>query len=77
MNTEDRSTASPSPQERARDITALRLTIITGENQWGGVGDLGGTTVHAAVANAICTATGVRVRRLPLKNFDQATFARA
>ncbi len=26
MNTEDRPTASPSPQERARDITALKAS---------------------------------------------------
>ena len=59
------------------EVHTVQSDYFRGDNQWGGVGDLGGTTVHAAVANAIFTATGVRVRRLPLKNFDPAIFSRA
>ena len=58
------------------EVYIVQSDYFSGDNQWGGVGDLGGTTVHAAVANAIYTATGVRVRRLPLKNFDSAIFSR-
>ncbi|MEE8440062.1 MAG: hypothetical protein V3S07_10765, partial [Micropepsaceae bacterium] len=56
------------------EVYIVQSDYFSGDNQWGGVGDIGGTTVHAAVANAIYTATGVRVRRLPLRNFDPATF---
>nr|TFG54769.1 MAG: xanthine dehydrogenase family protein molybdopterin-binding subunit [Hyphomicrobiales bacterium] len=58
------------------EVYRIRSDYFTGENQWGGVGELGGSTAHAAVANALYSATGVRVRRLPLKNIDRAVFAR-
>ena len=41
-----------------------------------GIGELGATTAHAAVANAIFAATGKRVRHLPLKNIDPKEFIR-
>jgi isoquinoline 1-oxidoreductase beta subunit len=59
------------------EVYTVRSNFLRGENQWGGIGELGGTTAHAAVANAIFAATGVRVRSLPLKNIPRASFARA
>jgi len=59
------------------EVYRVRSDYFTGENQWGGIGELGGSTAHAAVANAIYSATGIRVRKLPLKNIDKAVFARS
>ena len=55
-------------------VTEAVLTYVAvdaqGRPRWGGVGECTVAPAAAAITNAIFSATGKRVRRLPLKNVD-------
>jgi isoquinoline 1-oxidoreductase subunit beta len=44
--------------------------ILSGGENWGGVGELGEPTTAPALCNAIFSATGKRVRSLPIRHHD-------
>ena len=50
-----------------RDTPRIQVELIDGGFRPGGVGEIGLPPVAPALANAIFSATGKRIRRLPLK----------
>ena len=48
----------------------IETHIINSGHDIGGAGEPGTPGIGPALANAVFDATGIRVRQLPLKNFD-------
>jgi len=67
-----RSCAWPRPLVNA-DIGKIEVIFVPEEDRdvnplgTNGIGELGTTGMNAAVANAVYHATGIRVRKLPLR----------
>jgi isoquinoline 1-oxidoreductase beta subunit len=55
---------------RMRDMPPVEIHIIPGKESPGGIGEVGYPPVSPAIANAIHSATGKRVRRLPIRPTD-------
>jgi isoquinoline 1-oxidoreductase beta subunit len=53
-------------QMRINEIPPFEVHLITSEASPGGLGEVGTVSAAPALANAIFTATGVRLRRLPI-----------
>ncbi len=53
---------------RLAEMPVVDCVLVPSGNFWGGVGEAAIGVVAPAVLNAICAATGTRVRTLPLKN---------
>lgn len=57
------------PMVRLADAPRIEVYLaLTPGKRWGGIGEPGTAPVAPAVANAIFAATGVRLRRMPLKS---------
>jgi isoquinoline 1-oxidoreductase beta subunit len=55
---------------RMDDSPIIETHIINSGHDIGGAGEPGTPGIAPAVANAVFDATGIRVRLLPLNNFD-------
>jgi isoquinoline 1-oxidoreductase beta subunit len=44
----------------------IEVHIVKSQSKLGGIGEPGVPPVAPAVDNAVCTATGIRIRRLPM-----------
>jgi isoquinoline 1-oxidoreductase beta subunit len=55
------------PVLRQTDSPAIDVYIINSGEKMGGIGEPGTPPIAAAVCNALYTATGQRIRRLPIK----------
>jgi isoquinoline 1-oxidoreductase beta subunit len=53
---------------RINEAPAIDVHLVASAEAPGGIGEPGTSAVMPAVANAICAATGKRIRRLPVKN---------
>lgn len=52
---------------RMKEMPAVEVFVLTNRDSAGGVGETGVPPIAPAVVNAICAATGVRIRRLPIE----------
>jgi len=57
-------------QSRMSDSPVIETHIINSMESWGGAGEPGTPGTAPALANAIFDATGTRVRKLPVSNYD-------
>ena len=55
---------------RMAESPVIETYIINSGAPWGGAGEPGTPGIAPALANAIFDATGTRIRRLPVKNYD-------
>ena len=55
---------------RIDQVPDIETHIINGGGSIGGAGEPGTPAVAPALANAIFSATGTRIRQLPIKNYD-------
>jgi isoquinoline 1-oxidoreductase beta subunit len=59
------------PMLRINEMPQIETHIVlSGGENWGGVGELGEPTTAPALCNAIFSATGKRVRSLPIRHHD-------
>jgi len=58
------------PMLRMAEMPRVETVIVTSGGFWGGVGETPVPPVAPALCNAIFSATGKRIRSLPLKNHD-------
>lgn len=58
------------PMVRMSDSPVIETHIINSMESWGGAGEPGTPGTAPALANAIFDATGTRVRKLPVSNYD-------
>ena len=57
------------PIARMADAPAIETHfVLSGRDKWGGLGEPGTPPIAPAVANAVFSATGKRIRSLPLRN---------
>ena len=52
------------------EAPVIETQVINSGHDIGGAGEPGTPGIAPALANAVFDATGIRVRQLPLKNFD-------
>ena len=52
------------------EAPVIETHVINSGHDIGGAGEPGTPGIAPALANAVFDATGIRVRQLPLKNFD-------
>jgi isoquinoline 1-oxidoreductase beta subunit len=57
---------------RIDQMPAIDVHLVKSGEAPGGIGETGTTAAPPALANAICAATGIRLRRLPI---DRASLA--
>jgi isoquinoline 1-oxidoreductase beta subunit len=55
---------------RMNEAPVIETHVINSGHDIGGAGEPGTPGIAPALANAVFDATGIRVRQLPLKNFD-------
>lgn len=55
---------------RMNDAPVIETHVINSGHDIGGAGEPGTPGIAPALANAVYDATGIRIRQLPLKNFD-------
>jgi isoquinoline 1-oxidoreductase subunit beta len=55
---------------RMADMPRVETVIVASHGSWGGVGEIPVPPLAPALCNAIFSATGKRIRSLPLKNHD-------
>ncbi|MGE5299748.1 MAG: molybdopterin cofactor-binding domain-containing protein [Acidobacteriota bacterium] len=55
------------PLLRMADVPAIEVHIIKSKDEMGGIGEPGLPPIAPAVANAVFNASGIRVRRLPMR----------
>lgn len=55
---------------RMNDAPVIETHVINSGHDIGGAGEPGTPGIAPALANAVYDATGIRIRKLPLKNFD-------
>jgi isoquinoline 1-oxidoreductase subunit beta len=53
------------------EAPAIEVEVVKSSEKPGGIGEPGTTTLAPAVLNAIYAATGVRLRKLPIKPDSQ------
>jgi isoquinoline 1-oxidoreductase beta subunit len=58
------------PMLRMAEMPLVETVIVTSGGSWGGVGETPVPPLAPALCNAIFSATGKRIRSLPLKNHD-------
>jgi isoquinoline 1-oxidoreductase subunit beta len=58
------------PMLRLADMPRVETVIVASDGFWGGVGETPVPPLAPALCNAIFSATGKRIRSLPLKNHD-------
>jgi len=58
------------PMLRISEMPAVEVHIVDSRDKMGGVGEVAVPPIAPAVANAICAATGRRIRRLPIRADD-------
>jgi isoquinoline 1-oxidoreductase beta subunit len=55
---------------RLAEMPRVETIIVASDGLWGGVGETPVPPLAPALCNAIFSATGKRIRSLPLKNHD-------
>ena len=58
------------PMLRMAEMPLVETVIVPSSGFWGGVGETAVPPLAPALCNAIFSATGKRIRSLPLKNHD-------
>ena len=66
----DQSNFDDYPMLRLADMPRVETVIVASDGFWGGVGETPVPPLAPALCNAIFSATGKRIRSLPLKNHD-------
>jgi isoquinoline 1-oxidoreductase beta subunit len=66
----EQSNFSDYPMLRLADMPRVETVIVASDGFWGGVGETPVPPLAPALCNAIFSATGKRIRSLPLKNHD-------
>jgi isoquinoline 1-oxidoreductase subunit beta len=61
-----RSIAAPSSVLRINETPAIEVHIVKNSEPPGRMGEAGTSAIVPAVTNAICAATGTRLRKLPI-----------
>ena len=58
------------PMVRMSDAPAIETHIINSYESWGGAGEPGTPGTAPALTNAIFSATGIRIRDLPVSKYE-------
>jgi isoquinoline 1-oxidoreductase subunit beta len=62
---------------RIDEAPDVAVTILESDADIGGIGEVGGPPIAAALANALFSATGLRIRRLPLCSADISLYSKS